>query len=275
MGRQILITVLTFLIGTLIAYAYSDGGQQRGEGKREEGNSMRDGAHEVRPDGGNRWRGLEVAPENRCARYDREEYAYPQSVEPPIAARLGKIISPYTGECFDNLKQTQIEHIIARYEAHASGLYERDLKTKLQFSADLDNLTLASPHINQQMKKARDAAEWMPSINQCWFANRVLQVRLKYGLTIDRREVDALEAVLSGCESVELEQQECAGPEEVRSRNGLLPEPEEALRRWDSNGDGRIACHEARAHRIVPVTREHPAYVYMCDEDRDGVIACE
>ena len=41
-----------------------------------------------------------------------------------------------------------------------------------------------------------DAAEWLPELNRCWFA----AVRQEYGLTIDRREADALDAVLEGCE---------------------------------------------------------------------------
>ena len=35
------------------------------------------------------WRGLVVAPENRCAPYDRDDYRYPQSVEDEIVASLG------------------------------------------------------------------------------------------------------------------------------------------------------------------------------------------
>ena len=154
------------------------------------------------------WRGLVVAPEESCSRYIRKDYAYSQSVEPKIAAQLGKIISPYTGECFDNLRQTQIEHIVALFEAHRSGLCRADMKTREVFGSDLLNLTLASPRVNRK-KRAKDAAEWMPDINQCWFANRVLQVRLKYRLTIDRREAEALETVLSACPSVEMEVTEC------------------------------------------------------------------
>ena len=39
------------------------------------------------------WRGLVVAPEERCAPYDASEYRYPQSVEPRIAASLGGVYS--------------------------------------------------------------------------------------------------------------------------------------------------------------------------------------
>ncbi len=43
---------------------------------------------------------------------------------------------------------------------------------------------------------------------------------------------------------------------------------------WDDNGNGRVSCAEARRHGIAPVPRSHPAYAYMRDADRDGVV-CE
>ena len=43
---------------------------------------------------------------------------------------------------------------------------------------------------------------------------------------------------------------------------------------YDSNGNGRITCAEAREHGIAPVRSDHPAYPYMRDPDADGVV-CE
>ena len=57
-------------------------------------------------------------------------------------------------------------------------------------------MTLALPQLNRYVKIHKDAAEWVPDLNQCWFAARVVAVRLEYNLTIDRREADALEAIL-------------------------------------------------------------------------------
>ena len=62
-------------------------------------------------------------------------------------------------------------------------------------------MTLASPQVNRHSKSDKDAAAWMPELNECWFAFRIVQVRRKYGLTIDRREADTLEGVLSACKS--------------------------------------------------------------------------
>ena len=68
------------------------------------------------------WRGLRVAPESRCSPYVASEYAYRPSIETQIAEQLGGIWSPYTGRTFSSSRDTDIEHIVARSEAHDSGL---------------------------------------------------------------------------------------------------------------------------------------------------------
>ena len=52
--------------------------------------------------------------------------------------------------------------------------------------------------MNRTHKNDQDAAEWLPDLNQCWFADRVVAVRRKFGLTIDPREAAALDRVLVG-----------------------------------------------------------------------------
>ena len=66
--------------------------------------------------------GLVVAPESRCSAYDRGDYPYPQSVELDIIEALGSVYGPYTGACFSNKGETDIEHIVATSKAHVSGL---------------------------------------------------------------------------------------------------------------------------------------------------------
>ena len=145
------------------------------------------------------WRGIPIAPEDRCATYNRDNYHYPQSVELEIIAAMGgKICSPYTEKCFESREETQIEHIVALSEAHESGLCAGTDELKRQFASDLLNLTLASPALNRE-KSGKDAAEWLPEQNHCWFAAQIVAVRLAYGLTIDQREAAALESVLSDC----------------------------------------------------------------------------
>ena len=150
------------------------------------------------------WRGLVVGPEQRCASYHTDDYRYPQSVEDRIVAELGGVYGPYTGRWFASTSETDIEHVMARSEAHDSGLCAADPARRRRFATDLLNLTLAGPRVNRYEKVDRDAAEWLPAQNRCWFAARVIAVRQRYGLTIDRREADALDQVLAGCSSTEL-----------------------------------------------------------------------
>ena len=145
------------------------------------------------------WRGLEVAPENRCSAYSSGDYSYRSSLEDDLVAMLGGVYSPYTGEWFDSKAKTDIEHIVARSEAHDSGLCSASVEARREFAGDPLNLTLADPVTNRDRKSDKDAAEWLPELNRCWFANRVLKVKLKYQLSVDRDEAEALEAILAGC----------------------------------------------------------------------------
>ena len=220
------------------------------------------------------WRGLMVAPEHRCSPYERErDYPYPQSMEQEIVRRLGGVYGPYTDTCFASARETDIEHIVATSEAHDSGLCARDRTTRARFASDLRNLTLASPRVNRHRKSGKDAAEWLPQRNRCWFAARVVEVRRAYDLTIDRREAVALERILAGCESTDMEPMACT------ARAASAGDRDEAagddpLAMYDDNGNGRITCKEARRHGIAPVSSDHPAYRYMRDGDGDGVV-CE
>ena len=225
----------------------------------------------------NNWRGLIIAAENRCSEYDRSDYPYSQSVEDRIIASMsGQIYGPYTGRTFDNKKQTDIEHIVATSEAHDSGLCNADARTRKSFSSDLLNLTLAAPEVNRcgtTGKCGKDAAEWLPARNQCWFAQSIVQIRQKYALTIDQMEARTLEDVLSKCETTDMIFYE----QPVHIQSEVMDAPtnnSNALSLYDDNKNGRITCKEAKKHGIAPVHSNHPAYPFMRDGDGDGVV-CE
>ena len=125
------------------------------------------------------WRDLTVEPEHRCSAYDKKrDYPYPQLVEQEIVREMGAVYGPYTGTCLNSTGETDIKHMVAASEAHNSVLCARDRETRRRFARDLRNLTLASPEVNRHEKSGKDAAEWLPERNQCWFAHRVLEVRL-------------------------------------------------------------------------------------------------
>ena len=226
--------------------------------------------------------GIRIVSENRCSHYDSDDYSYSQSVEPRIVAQQGgRIYSPYTGRYFANRGETDIEHVVARSEAHDSGLCAADGNTRRAFANDLLNLTLASPSVNRHQKVDKDVAQWLPAMNQCWYVNQVVQVKRKYNLTMDRAEAAAAERVLAGCNSTAMQFTDpgsasapppTATPPPASGAGGNCNS--NPLGCYDDNGNGRITCAEARAHGIAPVPRSHPAYQYMRDGDNDGVV-CE
>ena len=152
------------------------------------------------------WRGLKIAKENRCTPYNRKsDYSYSQLLEEKIIESLGnKIYSPYSETFFKSTDETDIEHIVSLSEAHDSGLCSANPQEKSTFASDLRNLTLASPSLNRDEKSRHDASSWLPEKNRCWYAGKVLEVKMAYKLSVDSSELVALEKVLAKCPSLEM-----------------------------------------------------------------------
>ncbi|OHU90826.1 MULTISPECIES: excalibur calcium-binding domain-containing protein [Pseudoalteromonas] len=222
------------------------------------------------------WRGLVVEQENRCSPYNKKaQYPYPQSVEDEIVASMGGVVyGPYTGSYFESDTDTDIEHIVAASEGHDSGLCAASDEMRVQFATDLLNLTLAAPVVNRCNvggKCGYDAGEWMPEKNQCWFSNRVLQIKTKYRLSVDRNEAEVLERTLSACSSFEM----IFYPHSELGNSDQEDDKQRSpLEMYDDNNNGRISCSEAKKHKITPVLSQHPAYQFMRDSDGDGIV-CE
>ena len=104
-------------------------------------------------------------------------------------------------------------------------------------------------------------------MNQCWFAARIIKVRRKYGLTIDRREADALEQVLSSCPSTELVVHACAvgspaSSDPPASHSATALETDDALGLWDDTAtDGSPAARRGgtASHRYGAAIRLTPS----------------
>ena len=133
---------------------------------------------------------------------------------------------------------------------------------------------LAAHAVNRHRKSGKDAGEWLPRMNRCWFAAQVVAVKRKYRLTVDVREARALEGVLSRCASTAMVVADGREAVSAPTPKTTAAGGADALQRWDTNGNGRITCREARAHGIAPVRRGHAAYPFMRDGDGDGVV-CE
>ena len=104
-----------------------------------------------------------VAPESRCSSYDADDYRYPQSVEDRVIAELGGVYGPYTGRWFANKRETDIEHIVARSEAHDSGLCAADEATRRRLV--LPPLTLIAKSSKHENAKQ---PHWAQARSSCW-----------------------------------------------------------------------------------------------------------
>ena len=156
------------------------------------------------------WRGLKVCDERPRDGYDRDAFGTGySSLEDEIIAALpptmkanGQVYTPYSCIAFDitanGTATTDLEHIVALAETHDSGIAD---DRRRDIASDLDNLTIANPTVNRSQKSDRDAADWMPARHGAWFAERVIQVKMEYGLSVDPAERDALEALLAGGEA--------------------------------------------------------------------------
>ena len=85
-----------------------------------------------------------------------------------------------------------ISALAEAWDSRPAGFTQATLR---QIAEDHDNLTLATASANRS-KSDRDVAEWRPEYNGAWMANRVIEVKREYDLSVDPAERDWLERLL-------------------------------------------------------------------------------
>jgi hypothetical protein len=202
---------------------------------------------------------LRVAPELQSCTYDRSDYTYSQSLENGLILRYGGIYDPYELRWYDSKDSVDIEHIVATREAHVSGLCSdsTDGNIREQFANDTLNLVMANSSLNRS-KGARDAAQWWPSHNQCWFARQIIVVRNAYQLSVDPEEKGFLADKINACDSFEME---------------ITSTPYPNFLTDSAAGCGPFAnCTELRRAYPNGVSYHHCAYEARLDTNLDGWI---
>lgn len=116
----------------------------------------------------------------------------------------GTLVDPYTGVkvVFSKARadQVQIDHRVALAEAWRSGAWGWAPDKRERFANDLDNLSASAGAVNRE-KSDLDAKDWLPQgrDRRCDFSTRVITIKVRYGLSADRAEADALSRALGGC----------------------------------------------------------------------------
>lgn len=160
--------------------------------------------------------GLAVAAEsNGGVGYDRGEYGRWRSVRSGCNTRCavleeerrsdGTWFSWYDGRVISNSSDLDIDHMVPLAEAHSSGAWQWSSSRKRDYANDRirpEALTAVSASSNRS-KGARDPAEWKPPQRSAWcrYATDWITVKIAWGLTADRAEINALEEMLDTCDS--------------------------------------------------------------------------
>ncbi len=178
------------------------------------------------------WNGLEVRDEYtdaECPSYSdiRDEYAYSSKADLVIQHEFGGFYSPYDNVWWDEATDVSVEHMVARKEGHESGLCAASPELRYQFANDLLNLTLCTPSVNSS-KSDKDAGDWLPDHNECWFVYRVIRVKKKYKLSIDTDERDEMQKVLRRCTMDDIFLKVPDNPNDTASSNNQSPSSDTA-----------------------------------------------
>lgn len=81
---------------------------------------------------------VQLAPEHRCSPYNSDDYSYPQVLESQTVNWMERrIYIPDTGRNFASTSEIDIEHFVARVEAHDCGLHTPQRCCQIHFTRDL------------------------------------------------------------------------------------------------------------------------------------------
>ena len=112
-------------------------------------------------------------------------------------------VSIYDGFVTRDKAQIEIDHVVALAEAWRSGAWAWDDRRREAFANDLDepDALIAVSSSSNQSKADKDPAEWRPRNRGAWcqWATAWLKVKVKWGLSADPREADALRSILADC----------------------------------------------------------------------------
>ena len=115
----------------------------------------------------------------------------------------GLWFDPYTGLTFANASDLDVDHVVPLKEAHESGAHLWAPEKRRLYANDRTNPghLLAVDDSTNQSKKDRDPAEWMPPNEgfHCAYVTMWSAIKLRWELSMDQAEADAIRTVLTGC----------------------------------------------------------------------------
>ena len=198
----------------------------------------------------------------------------------------------YRGEGGLSAPRFDIDHIVSLKEAWRSGADEWSASDRDAFADDELNLTAVTASSNRS-KGAKDASEWIPSepSGQCYFLVRVIQVKIKWNLSIDQAEYTALNELIDLCgpeiPAIPAPPSEISSSFPASTPSPLPVQLDEGygnqfyrtadgtdIDLYDANTNGDINCGELPSATRPVIVISPGSDPYRLDADGDGV-GCE
>ena len=113
----------------------------------------------------------------------------------------GKWISAYDGLATTDYSTLDIDHMIPLSEAWRSGAWKWSPAQREAFANDLTDpraLVAVTASLNRQ-KSDQDPSTWLPPINQCAYVSNWIAIKVRYSLTVDTAEANALTTLVASC----------------------------------------------------------------------------
>ena len=136
----------------------------------------------------------------------RDEVLLAEAVREPTvgdgcALTGGRWRSWYDGARWSDTSDLDVDHVVALAEAWDSGAHRWADTVRERFANDLGDprsLVAVTDEVNAS-KSDRDVREWLPDRRICRYARNWVVVKLRWRLSVDRREVRALRVLADDC----------------------------------------------------------------------------
>ena len=186
--------------------------------------------------------------------------------------QVGRWRSSYDRVTVRHSTNLDIDHLVALAEAWDSGAKRWNAGTRERFANDLgDRRSLVAVTASSNRSKSdRDPAEWMPRFGKCGYVRQWVAVKIRWQLTVDRREKRVLTRRASDCRNAVLRVR--TAPVRTRKTGG------------GGGGGGTGSggtdprfeyCTDAIAHGFGPYVKgSDEEYWWYTDGDSDGTV-CE
>jgi hypothetical protein len=206
----------------------------------------------------------------------------------------GKWISSYDALATTDYSTLDIDHMVPLSEAWRSGAWKWSPAQREAFANDLTDpraLIAVTASLNRQ-KSDQDPSTWMPPENKCLYVSNWIAIKVRYSLTVDSAEANALTSLVTQCNitsitafslpayavTAGINPITLVSPTPAPTQSVVEPTPEPTPAPKVKKAVKYSTCAKARAAGVTPIVRSKNQTLYNLnrglDRDKDGV-ACE